>query len=237
MIKDELQQILKTQLLRMTKIITNPSDNNEIKKLMKTQADLQSLIETGVFIEDDKDEKVSTSDSDKPDFVVDNFLHKVQTKLEQKSTAPVISMHFQVTFTGGILLPKKRTNGIPPYIIVNEQFVRNNELQHDDTVDIEYYENKLPVVVSVTHSTHPRPNKFAEVEAVIKSDNHNLYVDRDIHGDSLLSLTSVRKYILPEAYVKSSDAKSGDIITLRYDRFKNYPTFRCIWLQRQPRHN
>lgn len=221
MIKDELQQILKTQLIRMTDHITNSDESDKIQALMKTQSELQSLIEHGVFLEDESDRKVNS------------FLKSVKETMDSEKL-PIIPMRFQITFTGGVLLPVKHTKDIPPYININEQIIHKNKLFQNDLVNVKYQNGQIEIV-SITHSKHANPSKFVDIPCVIKEHNNVFYVDSNAYGDSLLSLTNIPKYILPDSYVKSSYARADDIVTLRYDKYKNYPSFRCVWLDRLPR--
>ena len=216
-IKARLQEILDQQQAAFARRILENHSDDEINALVQTQRNLAALIRTGTFIEDD-----DKSSDDSPDDKA--FLDMLNNKKALDAADNVEEGYFHTSMIGGVIETNKHK------IEINEKYVREHGLRHDDKVQIIVRSNTDFQIVDVYHPEIPRENRYVDVVAEVRMCHGKFFINRTIDGRPLSDVTPFDSYTVPDKYAASIHMKPGDIVTLRYNSQAYYPKLRVVWV-------
>lgn len=250
MIKNQLNEILKEQILLTQQLMLESEDitNDEnLSDLLGTQQKFVDLITTGTFIEPntvtknkasiisenkyDNRQQTEITNTEQSSIAENSISVEKPVDSETSATMESIIAKFITKHTGGILYTNSDNPNIPEAIRLNEATIRSRGIKNDDDVEIKIPNIGDPIIVNVLHNPNPRTSKYVDIDAKVKMQQNNLYIDENLQGDTLNDLIGLTHYMIPEPYIKAVKPKVGDTLTVRYDS-DNPKRLYCVYLER-----
>lgn len=222
MIKERLQEILNQQQAAFARRILENHSDDEINALVQTQRNLDTLIRTGTFIEENGELADNGIPVDSP--ADKEFLDMLNDKKALDEADNVEEGYFHTNMIGGVIETNKHK------IEISEKYVHEHGLRHDDKVQVIVNSDTDFRIVDVYHPEIPRQNRYVDVVAEAKMCHEKFFINRTLDGTPLSDVTPFDSYTIPDKYATSVHMMPGDIVTLRYNSQACYPTLRVVWV-------